>query len=130
MQIGELSDRTGVPSKTIRYYEAIGVMPVPARNENGYRRYADDASARLGFVRAAQSVGLTLGEIREVLAFRDRGENPCRHVAQLIDRHAADLGERILALQAMHRDLGRLAQRARRPPTTEAGAQFCHIIEG
>ena len=130
VQIGELSERTGVAKKTIRYYEDIGVMPPAARSDGGYRQYDDEAVARLGFVRAAQSVGLTLGEIREVLAFRDRGEAPCRHVAELIDRHAADLAQRIVALQAMQRELQRLAQRARipAPPTTD-DAVICHIIE-
>ncbi len=130
MQIGELSDRTGVPRKTIRYYEEIGVMPPPSRSEGGYRQYAGDAAARLGFVRAAQSVGLTLAEIREVLAFRDRGEIPCRRVAALIDEHAANLAERIVALQAMHRDLERLARRARTAtPAGSAESRFCPIIE-
>lgn len=130
VQIGELSERSGVPKKTIRYYEAIGVMPVAARNQSGYREYTGDAIGRLGFVRAAQSVGLTLGEIREVLAFRDRGETPCTHVAQLIDRHAADLCERIVALQAMHHDLQRLAQRARLTSATATDdTLICHIIE-
>ena len=130
VQIGELSERTGVSKKTIRYYENIGVMPVALRTDSGYRRYDDGAVARLGFVRAAQSVGLTLGEIREVLAFRDRGEAPCRHVAQLIDTHARDLAERIVALQAMHQDLQRLAERARAAPAMAADdTLICHIIE-
>ena len=130
MQIAELSERTSVPKKTIRYYEDIGVMPIASRNDSGYRQYAEDAVARLSFVRAAQAVGLTLGEIREVLAFRDRGETPCHHVASLIDRHASDLAERIAALQAMHQDLQRLAKRARSVPATAAAdAGICHIIE-
>jgi len=130
VQIGELSDLTGVPRKTIRYYEEIGVMPPPSRSEGGYRQYAGDAAALLGFVRAAQSVGLTLAEIREVLAFRDRGEIPCRRVAALIDEHAADLAERIVAMQAMHRDLQRLARRARvTTPTAAGGGRFCPILE-
>ena len=121
VQIGELSERTGVPKKTIRYYEEIGVMPVASRNDSGYRRYADDA---------AQSVGLTLGEIREVLAFRDRGETPCRHVAQLIDQHASYLAARIVMLQAMQEDLQRLAQRARESPAIATDdRRICHIIE-
>ena len=130
MQIAELSERSGVPKKTIRYYEDIGVLPVASRNASGYRQYSQDAVTRLAFVRAAQSVGLTLGEIREVLAFRDRGQTPCRHVAQLIDRHATELARRIAALQAMQQDLHRLAQRARRSAHTPADADLiCHIIE-
>lgn len=88
-------------------------------------------SARLGFVRAAQSVGLILGEIREVLAIRDGGQQPCAHVAGLIEQHAADLAERIAALRRMQRDLQRMALRARQSsPSGDGDAAFCHIIEG
>ncbi len=131
VRIGELAAQTDVSTKTIRYYEDIGIMPAPPRAPSGYREYSDDAAALLGFVRAAQSVGLTLGEIREVLAFRDRGELPCAHVRQLIERHAADLAERIAALTAMQDDLERLARRAHAiSPTAATDAVFCPIIEG
>ncbi len=128
MRIGELSGKTGVSTKTIRYYEDVGLVPAPARTSSGYRDYDHAAERRLGFIRAAQSVGLTLGEIREVLAFRDRGQTPCSHVAQLIQRHAEDLSERISALEAMRRDLERLARRAKANGGGEGA--FCHIIEG
>jgi len=131
MKIGELAARTDVPTKTIRYYEEIGVMSPAARDVSGYRDFDEDAALRLGFVRAAQSVGLSLGEIREVLAFRDRGQAPCAHVATLIKEHAQDLSARIAALEAMRSDLERLARRARRASTAKGdAAAFCHIIEG
>jgi MerR family copper efflux transcriptional regulator len=130
MRIGELTQRTDVPTKTIRYYEDVGLMPEPPRTVGGYRDYGEDAAARLGFIRAAQSVGLSLGEIREVLAFRDRGETPCAHVASLIERRAADLSEHIAALERMRRDLERLSKKARAAsPAKARGAAFCHIIE-
>lgn len=131
VRIGELAERSGVEATTIRYYEVIGLLPKPERTLAGYRDYEEKAAIRLRFIRAAQSVGLTLGEIREVLGFRDRGEIPCDHVAALIERHAAELSERIAALEEMRRDLERLARKARaaraapHPP-----AAFCHIIEG
>src|SRR2546426_11432744 len=131
MRIGERGERSGRAPTTIRYYEHIGLMPPPARRQSGYRDYGEEAAARLGFIRAAQSVGLTLGEIRETLAFRDQGEAPCSHVAALIERHAAQLRERISALEAMQRDLERLAKKARAVSTQDAReASFCHIIEG
>jgi DNA-binding transcriptional MerR regulator len=131
VRIGELAHRSGVEPSAIRYYERIGLMPGPARNDSGYRDYDEEAAARLGFIRAAQSVGLTLGEIRETLAFRDRGEAPCSHVAALIERNAAQLRQRITALEAMQRDLERLAKKARAiAPEDVPGAAFCHIIEG
>lgn len=131
VRIGELAERTGVETTTIRYYEGIGLLTEPDRTPARYRDYDETAVARLRFIRAAQSVGLTLGEIREVLGFRDRGEMPCRHVATLIERHAAELTERITALEEMRRDLERLARKTRTAPeAAQAPAAFCHIIEG
>jgi DNA-binding transcriptional MerR regulator len=65
-----------VSAKTIRHYLQIGVLPPPARTPSGYRAYDDGVLDRLRFVRAAQAVGLTLGEIREIVALRDRGWSP------------------------------------------------------
>lgn len=127
MRIGELGERAGLSPKTVRYYEQIGLVPEPRRLPNGYRDYEESVVQLLGFIGAAQSIGLTLGEIREVLAFRDRGEAPCSHVLQLIERRAADLEERIRALETMRRDLERLGGRARRAPPRPAA--YCHIIE-
>lgn len=128
MRIGELGKRAQVPPKTIRYYEEIGLLPMPPRTPGGYRDYDDTAVDRLSFIKAAQSIGLTLGEIREILAFRDRGEIPCGHVAALIEARAGDLSRHIKALQRMRADLRRLADEARRLPATPPGT-FCHIIE-
>lgn len=114
-------------AKTLRYYEQIGLLPQPDRTPTGYREYESDAVDRVQFIRAAQSIGLSLGEIREVLAVRDRGEQPCVHVAHLIEQHAADLAERIASLQRMQKDLFRLARRARQQPSGEG--RYCHIIE-
>src|SRR6266540_3493832 len=102
MRIGELATRTGVPAKTIRYWEQLGLLPQPARTAAGYRDYQPQAATRLGFVRAAR----------------------------LIDRHAAGLAERIAALQRMRRDLERLARTARTvSPERLRQATYCHLIE-
>jgi MerR family copper efflux transcriptional regulator len=130
MRIGELAERSGLESTAIRYYERIGLMPAPTRTQSGYRDYAEDAAGRLRFIRAAQSIGLTLGEIRETLAFRDRGELPCGHVTALIERNAEELRQRIAVLEEMRRDLLRLAKKARAVSAGGASdAAFCHIIE-
>jgi MerR family copper efflux transcriptional regulator len=130
VRIGELARRAGVPTKTIRYYEGIGLIPEPPRTSGGYRDYERTAERRLSFIRPAQSVGLSLGEIREVLAFRDRGERPCHHVLSLIEQHAADLSERIAALEAMRRDLRRMARKAlSASASVRDPSGYCHIIE-
>src|SRR6266508_3019548 len=61
MRIGELATRTGVPAKTIRYWEQLGLLPQPARTAAGDRDYPPQAATRLGFVRAAQSIGMSPG---------------------------------------------------------------------
>jgi len=129
VRIGEVAERAGVPTKTIRYYETIGLLPAPDRAANGYRDYADGIIDRLAFIRAAQVSGLTLGEIRSIVAFRNRGETPCAHVRDLIDQRAADIDRRISELQEIRAELTRLAERALRlDPADCSPASICHII--
>ena len=129
MRIGEVADRSGLPAKTIRYYESLGLLPAPDRAANGYRTYDESVLARLAFIRAAQASGLTLGEIRGVLGLRDRGETPCEHVRTLIDCRAAELDERIAELTRLRIELTRLSKRARRlDPADCDPAMVCHII--
>lgn len=129
MRIGEVAERAGVPAKAIRYYETIGLLPAPDRAANGYRNYADGIIDRLAFIRAAQASGLTLGEIRSIVAFRNRGETPCAHVRDLIDQRAADIDRRISELQAIRAELARLADRALGlNPADCSPALICHII--
>jgi len=76
LTIGDLAGESLVSAKTIRFYEAAGVLPPPARGPNGYRLYAPDAVDMLRFVKQAQGLGLTLGEIKEIVAIRQGGRAP------------------------------------------------------
>lgn len=130
-RIGELARRTGLNPKTIRYYEEIGLLPPPARTGSGYRAYSEETAARLDFIRAAKDFGLTLGEIREILAVRDRDEAPCPYVLGLVRHKLADLQDRIRRLQLLSADLEALVRDAGTVPI-EVGArtgQYCHVIE-
>jgi MerR family copper efflux transcriptional regulator len=127
VRIGELGKKANLSPKAIRYYEEIDLLPDPGRTPSGYRDYDEEALERLRFIKAAQAVGFSLGEVREILAFRDRGELPCQHVAGLIERHAQEISERIAALERMRVDLRRLADRAR--TLSPVAGTFCHIIE-
>jgi MerR family copper efflux transcriptional regulator len=127
VRIGELADTASVPAKTIRYYEEIGLLPAPARRANGYRDYDETTGERLRFVKAAQAAGFTLAEIGEILSLRDRGQEPCRHVLDLVDRRAGQIAEQIDALQRMQTDLRRLSARARAAPAGDGS--YCRLIE-
>ncbi|KGN40997.1 heavy metal-responsive transcriptional regulator [Knoellia aerolata] len=129
MQIGELAKRAGVTTKALRFYEQAGVLPRPARTATGYRDYDGTALARLAFVRAAQAAGLTLAEIRTVMAVREDQGPPCLHVTALLDRHAATLDERIAELQATRAEVRRLRNRAATlDPSACLEDGVCHII--
>ena len=129
MRIGELANAGGVSAKTIRYYEAIGLLVAPQRTPAGYRDYDPAAAGRLAFIRAAQAIGLTLGEIRGVIALRDRGEPPCGHVLELIDARAAEIDQRIIELGRLRDELRQLIARARLlDPADCEPDRICHLI--
>ena len=130
MKIGELAERAGTTVKTIRHYDRVGVLCPEERSESGYRLYGEDALDRYRFVRAAQAVGLRLGEIREIVALRDRGETPCGFVVELIGRRAAELDARIAELVVLRHELRRLNRRAHRLDPRRCDPRLvCHVID-
>ena len=110
--IGVLAEETGVPIKTIRYYEDIGLLPKAPRTESGYRLYGQEAVEVLAFVRKAQNLGLSLSEIREILELSVRGRCPCGHVQQLLKKRLKALEDKIRDWRALRH---RLAQAIRHP---------------
>ncbi|MBA2319525.1 MAG: heavy metal-responsive transcriptional regulator [Deltaproteobacteria bacterium] len=128
MRIGQLAERLGVNTRTIRYYERIGLLPEPERRPSGYRMYGAEDAERLAFVRSAQRFGLKLDEIREVLAFRDRGERPCVYVLETVRREVADLDRRIAGLDAARTQLAGLLARAESLPAS-VGGRYCELLE-
>src|SRR3989442_5106364 len=129
VRISQLATQAGVTTKTLRYYERVGILPARSSSASGYRDYRPDVLERLGFSRAGQAVGLSLGEIRQVVALRDRGETPCDHVYRLLARRTAELNDRINDLQSLKRELQSLTKRARRldPADCNPGG-ICHLI--
>lgn len=130
MRIGELAGRLGLNPRTIRFYEAIGVLPEPQRTLSGYRDYDEGDYERLRFIRLAQSLGLSLDDIREVLALKDRGEPPCGYVRRVISEQAEAIERRILELERLRSVLRKLRRVAERLPDRPADDRcVCHILE-
>jgi DNA-binding transcriptional MerR regulator len=127
--IGEVAQRSGVRTKTLRYYEDIGLVDPPDRTPAGYRVYDEDVLDRLGFIRAAQAIGLTLGEIRGIVALRDDGDPPCGHVLDLLRSRSQEIARRVRELRALQRDLDALVHRAEDlDPADCAPERICHLI--
>src|SRR5690242_8646583 len=103
MTIGELSEVSGLPASTIRYWEKMGVLPKPART-SGQRRYSPDAVHQLATLRLAQSCGFCLDEMRYLLHGFGRDVAPPRRWQELARKKRQELEEQIGRLEAM-RDL-------------------------
>jgi DNA-binding transcriptional MerR regulator len=129
--IGDLARRVGVSAKTIRYYEDTGILPPAERLPNGYRIYNPEDVDRLRFVRGARSLGLTLDDISEVLAFRDRGEAPCRYVVELLHAEIEEVDARIADLERLRKSLRDLSEAAKRLPQDDIEMKHCvcHLVQ-
>src|SRR3954463_2394920 len=108
LSIGELSARTGLPVRTIRFYSDRGVVPPAERSEAGYRLYGPDALARLGLVRTLRDLGVDLATIRRVLE-RELS------VAAVASAHAAALDAQIRVLRVQKALLQAVARRGADP---------------
>ena len=130
MTIGELARWANVNPRTLRYYERIGVLTPTARTDAGYRLYTKRDAARLAFIRRAQTLGLSLTEIADIIAVREAGIAPCRHVRSIAETKVAAIDARIAALWALREGLTRLAERAGAvEDACVGGSSICLAVE-
>lgn len=111
LDIGACAQATGVPAKTIRYYESIGILPPAPRADNGYRRYGEKEIETLRFVRRARDLGFSLDEVAKLLALWRDKNRASADVKALALEHAQALDERIAMLKAMRETILALAAR-------------------
>ncbi|MFW6358652.1 MAG: heavy metal-responsive transcriptional regulator [Chroococcales cyanobacterium] len=131
LKIGEVAADTGLPVKTIRYYEDIGLLtPVVARSKSGYRLFDPEVFNRLAFIKRGQSLGLSLSEIQEILAVSDAGHLPCGVVKDLLETKLADITEQIQSLQLLKSELqGILSGWQEQPPDEQIADTICPNIQ-
>jgi DNA-binding transcriptional MerR regulator len=123
--IGEVARQTGLSVHAIRFYEAEGLLPEPARTGSGYRVFSPQTVEQLNFIRKAQALGFSLEEIRGLLILRDRSTGACSHVKSLVEEKVAGVREKLRQLEAMEKDLRSVLaeckrQLKRRHPGSEA----------
>ncbi|MEY9864292.1 MerR family copper efflux transcriptional regulator [Catenulispora sp. GAS73] len=128
MRIGVVAGAADTTAKTIRFDEQAGLLSDPPRTPSSYRDYPAETAAQLAFIRTAQTAGLTLAEIRSVLAIRDDGKPPCEHVAALLHQHLADVEQRVAELQATRNILRDLADAADVTDPETCTANICRIL--
>ena len=105
---GELARRAGVNVETLRFYERKGLLPVPPRRPSGYREYPAESVPRIRFIKRAQELGFTLGEIRELLTLRVQPGATPAEVRERAERKLADIRQKLSDLKAIERALGKL----------------------
>lgn len=126
MKIGELAAQTGTSVDTIRYYERLGLWPLPARTEGNYRHYRSEHVERLNFIRHSRALGVSLEDVRTLLRLKDDPHADCRGVDQLLASHLNRVAQQIAALQALATQLQALRACCQGP----SRAADCGILDG
>lgn len=124
MNIGQAAEQSGLPPKTIRYYEDIGLLK-PARRDNGFRDYGDRDIHELRFVGRARGLGFSVAECRHLLALYRDTDRASAEVRETASAHLRVIHAKIEELRSMERTLSRLIERCagdRRPD--------CPILDG
>ncbi|HYN98235.1 MAG TPA: heavy metal-responsive transcriptional regulator, partial [Actinomycetota bacterium] len=108
-KVSEVAKRAGVSADAIRYYEELGLLPPAQRNSAGYRQFGEEAVKRIHFIKDAQSLGLRLTEIGELLKIQDDGACPCGHTKSLIERRLEQVNRELEILNTLKAELERLS---------------------
>jgi len=131
LKIGEVANHSEIPVKTIRYYEEIGLLvPATTRSESGYRLFNPSVLNRLAFIKRAQSLGLSLREIQELLEVHDSGELPCGAVKQHLLLKVEAITHQIEALEILKSELlGVLSGWQEQPADNRIAQTICPNIQ-
>lgn len=110
MRSGQLAHLTGVSTDTLRHYERLGLLPLPQRTSGNYREYPPTSQFRVELIQRALTIGFSLPELKTILAVRDRGGAPCRHVRALMHSKIRAVEEQIRNLVSLRVELNRLSK--------------------
>jgi Cu(I)-responsive transcriptional regulator len=113
MNIGEAADQSGLPAKTIRYYESIGLIRPADRTEGNYRDYDDSAVRVLQFLKRARAFGFSIEDCRELLSLYQDRHRSSADVKAVAERRIAEIDRKVQELRALRGALGTLVERCR-----------------
>jgi len=107
MNIGDVSRLSGLPAKTIRYYEDIGLVD-PLRSDNGYRSFRQSDLHKLAFLGRARSLGFSIDDCRNLLALYDNSDRASADVKAIAKEHLTRIDQKLAELNEMHDTLSHL----------------------
>ena len=118
LKIGQMAELAGCTVKAVRFYEARGLLPPPARTPSGYRLYTERDLKRLQFIRRAKLIGLPLVKIKELVVHLSEEECACPtirpHLEELIREQLKDVGAKLDELTALREELEGFLAKMRR----------------
>ena len=103
VNIGEAARLSGVSAKMVRHYESLGLLPRVARTDSGYRQYSEPEVHTLRFIKRARDLGFSMDEIGGLVGLWQNRRRTSAGVRKIAQKHAEDLGQRIVAMQEMQR---------------------------
>jgi len=106
LTIGDMAKTTDTKVETIRYYERIGILPIPARTTGNYRAYGSKHLACLSFIRRARHLGFSLAQVRQLLSLSDQQDRSCAAVDEIARQHLTEVERKIADLNSLRRELG------------------------
>ncbi|MDJ0640329.1 MAG: Cu(I)-responsive transcriptional regulator [Paracoccaceae bacterium] len=109
MNIGDAAEAAGLPAKTIRYYEDIGLVR-PGRNNNGYRSFSDTDLHKLRFLARARALGFSIDDCRALLALYEDESRASSEVRKIARRHLDEIASKIADLKALQDTLTHLVE--------------------
>ncbi|MEH2163961.1 MAG: heavy metal-responsive transcriptional regulator [Nostoc sp.] len=103
--IGQVTDISGIPIRTIRYYESLGLLKSSRRTEGGFRQFSLDVLTRLAFIKRAQNLGLSLEEIGNILQVYDQGQAPCGEIKEKLEDKLLQIDRQIDQLLTLRSEI-------------------------
>jgi len=130
LHVAELARLADVTPATVRYYSRIGLLNPKREPENGYRYFSSADRQRVSFIRRAQSLGLTIGDIKTILGSIDQGEVPCRQVRELVVGRLQSVKEQLAILKATQARINQaLTLWEEMPDDSPAKGELCPLID-
>ena len=125
--IGQLSKISGIPIKTIRYYEELGLISNAGRTNGQDRLFKPEEVTRLSFIKTLQKLGLSLQEIAEVLKIYDSGNPPCNEIKQKLEMQVTAIDIHVVELMKLRDKISGLLTKWT-PPQVDLNGEICPIL--